>query len=333
MPTARRKWYLDSLRNEYINAKNQRKGLPTQTTDEYDRLIRHATEAWEAAGLETSPHKVGEEEIDFLRFELYSHLEPMTNRRQVSIIGQYLHYFKNDIVAKMMIPWPHNSRPNARWLADEEGVRLIDAAVTPLQKMLIHLELRLLLRRCEVIRLTRHDIQFGMLNVLGKGRLGGKWRTLAWTPETLEVIQEYTAYREELISRALEIEPNQAVPDNIMIYAQYGWKLGAYRETAIDTMIKEVAIQAGIRPEDVSNHTLRRTGTRMHHHAGVPTEELSAALGHASPKQTTQYAGLAVDDLARIQPQVSSYIDQLRKEMARRPYDQQTVCRPVLISR
>jgi integrase/recombinase XerD len=257
----------------------------------------------------------------------------MTNRRQISIIGQYLHFYGNNIVEKMMIPWPTNTRPSVKWLTDEEGVRLIDAAKDPLEKMLIHLELRMLLRRCEVIRLTRHDIPFGILNVLGKGRMGGKWRTLAWAPETLEVIQEYSEYREQLIAAALEIKPDQKVPDNIMIYAQYGWKLGAYKETAIDYHIKEIAIRAGIPPEDDSNHVNRRTGTRIHRHAGVELEELSAALGHNSPQQTIQYAGLNVDDLAKQQYLVTGYLDGLRKEMAQRPYNAQPICRPQLIMR
>lgn len=333
MPTASQTWYLNSLRKRYKTALITRKKLDADTVDEYDRLIRLATEAMEVAGLQQAPSKWREPEIDYLQNELYSHLKPMTNRRQISIIGQYLHYYGNDIVDKMMIPWPTNTRPNAKWLTDEEGVKLLDAAKDPLQKMLIHLELRMLLRRCEVIRLTRNDIHYGILNVLGKGRMGGKWRTLAWAPETLEVIQDYSEYREQLITTALEIEPNQQVPDNIMIYAQYGWKLGAYQETAIDYHIKEIAIQAGIPPEDVSNHVNRRTGTRIHRHANVELEELSAALGHVSPKQTIQYAGLNIDDLAKQQYLVTGYLDQLRAEMAKRPLNAQPTYRPQLIMR
>jgi integrase/recombinase XerD len=233
----------------------------------------------------------------------------------------------------MMIPWPSNTRPNAKWLSDEEGVMLMDAAQTPLQKMLIHLELRLMLRRVEVMRLTVEDVELNMLKVRGKGRLGGKWRTLAWAPDTLSVIQEYSAYREELISKALREEPNQTIPKNIMIYAQYGWKLGTYQETAIDSMVKEVSSQARLKPEDVSNHVLRRTGCRIHRHAGVELADLSAAMGHASPKQTVQYAGLSVDDLAKAQWKVDTYVNDLRQKMSQEPWRAMPQCRPVLIAR
>ena len=63
----------------------------------------------------------------------------------------------------------------------------------------------------------------------------------------------------------------------------------------------------------MSNHVLRRIGTRMHHHAKVPTEELSAALGHVSEQQTMKYAGLNVDDLSEMQFGVADYIANLRK--------------------
>ena len=51
----------------------------------------------------------------------------------------------------------------------------------------------------------------------------------------------------------------------------------------------------------------------MHHHAKVPTEELSAALGHVSEQQTMKYAGLNVDDLSEMQFGVADYIANLRK--------------------
>ena len=328
-----RAWYLNAQREEYLNALTNRKELPHSTITEYRRLIRHATKGWETAGLKSSPKKVGAEEIDYLRHELYSHLQPTVNRRQISIIGQYLKFHGNNIVDSLMIPWPPNSRPHAKWLTDEEGVRLIDAAKDPLQKMLIHLELRLLMRRCEVIRLTTSNVQVGLLHVRGKGRMGGKWRTLAWAPDTLPVVEEYTRYREETIANALEIEPNQRIPDNIMIYAKFGWKLGSYQETALDKMVKEVAVQARIPQEDVSNHVLRRTGTRIHRHAGVELEELSAALGHSSPKQTLEYAGLNVDELSQAQVKVQSYIDQMREKMAQEPYRTMPIYRPQLIKR
>jgi len=161
MPSDRRDRYLNAQLNAYLNALTNRKGVTKSTTDEYGRLVSLATQAWRAAGLEATPKKVGEEQIDLLRNELYSHLSPMVNRRQVSIIGQYLKFHGNNVVERMMIPWPPNTRPNAKWLTDEEGVVLMDAAQTPLQKMLIHLELRLMLRRVEVMRLTIQDVRWG----------------------------------------------------------------------------------------------------------------------------------------------------------------------------
>ena len=101
----------------------------------------------------------------------------------------------------------------------------------------------------------------------------------------------------------------------------------------MDTMVKEVGILARIKPEDLSNHVLRRTGCRIHRHAGVEIEDLSAAMGHASPQQTIQYAGLSVDDLAKAQWLVDTYLTDLRRKMEQEPYRAMPRYRPQLIVR
>jgi len=100
-----------------------------------------------------------------------------------------------------------------------------------------------------------------------------------------------------------------------MIYAQYGWKLGAYRETAIDKMIKGVAARAGIDPDLCSNHTLRRTCGRMLFHAGVPIETISKILGHADIRTTLLYLGLNIDDMNAAWSQLDAYLKKQEKIM------------------
>lgn len=264
--------YLDSLRNDFLNALHRRKSLARNTLREYDRLIRIANREWIKAGFDPLPKQVGEEHIDYLHQEIYPRtLSPYQNRKQISIIGHYLEYYENPVEKKMMLPWPTNTRPNAQWYTDEEAIRMIDASERhPMWRMLIHLELRMLCRRVDAKRLTINDIDLNTLKIRGKGRFGGKWRSLAWAPETLPVIQEYSDYREELIANALEREPNQEIPKEIMIYARYGWKLGAMQETALDNMLKDIAGAAGIPESLATHHTNRRSGARIYIRAGVP---------------------------------------------------------------
>ncbi len=190
------------------------------------------------------------------------------------------------LVEKMHIPWPKGQRLNVKWLAPEQCIAMLDAA-QGLESDLLHLELMLLMRRIEVKRLTLQDVQLNLINVLGKGQAGGKWRNIPWAIDTLQELSYYQEIRERTISAALSRRPEQPVPQQFLVYAQYGWKLGAYQDTAIDAMLKTVAERAGVPEECVSDHVLRRSGAMMMDEAEVPIEDISDMLGHADLKQTS----------------------------------------------
>lgn len=58
----------------------------------------------------------------------------------------------------MQIAWPQDGRTRVDWLSPEEAVRLVDAA-QGVERIVVHLELRLGLRRIEVLRLTVKDFR------------------------------------------------------------------------------------------------------------------------------------------------------------------------------
>jgi site-specific recombinase XerD len=140
-----------------------------------------------------------------------------------------------------------------------------------------------------------------------------------WARSTLTEITYYQEYREELISKALDRQPEQAVPDRFLIYAHYGWKLGAYEDTSADKMIKSAARRAGIPEEQVSNHVLRRSGARMYLDAGGAIEDISIMLGHADTKTTMLYLGVSMDRLHKLQEKRDDYLEMVRVRMRAAP--------------
>ena len=63
-----------------------------------------------------------------------------------------------------------------------------------IEKMIVHCELDLGMRRIELIRLKASDFSSGRINsvhLLGKGRYGGKPRDINWHPQTIAVLEEY----------------------------------------------------------------------------------------------------------------------------------------------
>ena len=217
----------------------------------------------------------------------------------------------------MHLAWPQDMRVKVTWLDAEYCLQLLDAA-EGLERILVHLELLLVMRRCEVKRLTIRDVKLNIVNALGKGKCEGKWRSLPWARSTLQEIADYQELRERIITKALERKPEQRIPDRFLIYAQYGWKLGAYEDTAIDRMIKSAARRAGIPEELVSNHVLRRSGARMYLDAGGSIEDISIMLGHADTKTTMLYLGISMDRLQKLQDKRDDYLDMVRMRMKQR---------------
>lgn len=310
MPTRKRR--LEALIEAYLSDLAVSGRLQERWMRKYRSIIKQATEDLEANGYDAMPAKVSREAINHLRTKTWAHVSPLWNRRMVAIYGRFLNYYGNSVVEKMNIPWPQDERIHVDWLTPEETVRMLQAA-RGVERILVHLELRLGLRRSEVIRLRKRDIKDGVIHVLGKGRGGGKWRTIAWAPDTPIELAYYLSLREEMVRRARQFDPNAEDPEWLFVY-QKGKRLDRYKETALDEMVKRVAQRAGIsRP--VSNHTLRRTAGRNQHYAGVPIEEISAQFGHADVRMTMRYLGLRIEDLTRAQEKTSMFLEEVRKRM------------------
>ncbi len=248
-----------------------------------------------------------------------------SKRWDMSIVSGFLKFYKNTVMEDMMLTWPQEARVNVDWLTFEEAVMMLEAAKGP-ERIVIHLELRLWLRRCEVRRLTQEDIQplrmydprtnhsfDGIMNVHGKGRAGGKWRTLAWAPETKGVVEEYDRIRQELIHHALARHPDLMVPSEYIIYEHTGG-LAPYGKSGIDSIVQRVAKRAGIKRK-IWNHTLRRTGARIAYFAGVELVEIMEGLGHSNEKETIKYLGLTVNELGSAQIKVYEFLKGVKQKM------------------
>jgi integrase/recombinase XerD len=208
----------------------------------------------------------------------------------------------------MMIGWPQDMRTNVDWLEPEEA-KALKSCVEGISRVVIHLELGLLMRRVEVIRVKCENFGGACMNVLGKGKNGGKWRTVHFSKDTREIIGEWLLERRKIVARAKEKNPTVSDPGNLLIYER-GGELHEYGDTAIDKIVsgtrKKLEELYG-RAFTFSNHTLRRTGGRMMFGAKVPIATISNIMGHESVTQTIKYLGINLDDQADAFDLVSQY--------------------------
>jgi len=155
----------------------------------------------------------------------------------------------------------------------------------------------------EALRLNISDIELGHLQVLGKGRQGGKRRTNPFHLDTNAELSYWFKLRDIEVERAKAKNPQVVVPDSLLIYERNG-QLYPYQRTAIDKCLKEVVRRTGIK---FTNHTLRRTYGRTMWLAGVPIETISNLMGHEDTKTTILYLGLNMDDKASAMKKLAEF--------------------------
>jgi len=147
------------------------------------------------------------------------------------------------------------------------------------------------------------------VNVLGKGRMGGKWRTVPFHQDTKGIIGEWLLLCRKMIEEARKHGIGAEVPPNLLLYLKAG-KVHAWKKSGIDNILARLRKRVEAvyeRDMDFSNHTLRRTGGRMLWQAGVKLETIGAILGHENTSTTIDYLGLNLDDMSEGMRKLAQY--------------------------
>lgn len=207
-------------------------------------------------------------------------------RRMCEFSGNYV--FQN-----VKLLYQNDARPTVDWLQTEQATELLAMWKTPLQDIIVTLELLQGLRRVEVLRLRVQDVHIdgAYLTVHGKGRAGGKLRAVPFHPSFLAVYRRWMDERNHLVRSAVKGDS-----DRLLIYVK-GGEIREYeiiKGKAIDKQIDELNRRLGV---DFSNHTLRRTFGRELHRSGISLPVIARILGHESTTTTMKYLGLDLDDM------------------------------------
>ena len=279
-----------SYLRKFIGEKREA-GLKDRTVSEYRRVNLRVLRMLEEAGLEIHPLRIGQRELNHLRFAIPTSGPNFRNQQyHVQLFVIFLNWTGNPIKGPR---WPEGIRTHADWL-NEDGMETIRLAIRhdPELSMMFHLEGDLALRRVEVQRLRLEDFEGDIVHVLGKGRGPGKPRDLRAHPETDSYLAEFLIWREDLVRRALRRRPQQTVPSGLMLYSK-NERLGVCGRTALDSRLDRMRLISGVR---FGHHTLRRTAAREWWKCGVPLETIAEMLGHRNTETTRKYLGIRIED-------------------------------------
>lgn len=284
------------------------RGRSELTIRDYRYALNRLLLALSDARMKYNPKKIGKPEILYLKDDFLT-CSPRGKKNQLDILIGYCKWAGNKEIGTLFIPWGDTTRKNVRWLSREQAFLLDRLAVgMGITRVILHLEKDLGLRRIEVIRLRISSFRFdgtgyGRLTVHGKGRNGGKYRTITCHPLTRDIIGEYIhGLRAQEVEKARRKNPECKIIDDLLIYArETDGSLNGYKKSAIDKFLIKLEDEAGFH---FSNHDLRRTCGREMHFAGVRTERIAAILGHSDTRTTMKYLGL---DLVDMEDDMSRY--------------------------
>jgi site-specific recombinase XerD len=179
-----------------------------------------------------------------------------------------------------LTPYPKKVLRLPSILSQEEVTRLIEAARTPFQRILLMTLYATGLRRAELTNLKIRDIDTARNVIHVQGGKGRKDRDVMLSPKLLEALREYW--------RGLRVKPKT------WLFPGNRWHTADH---PIDTKVvwlacKAAAERAGIRKE-VHPHTLRHCFATHLLEAGADLRTIQILLGHRDLEETTIYLHLS----------------------------------------
>lgn len=227
-------------------------------------------------------------------------LEYMRDNYAVSTQRTYFFYIREILKASgnhayddIRIVYPTDIRPHVDWLTLDEALTLIRADLPDAETVIVSLALLHGLRRTEICNLNLADIhgEEQYITVLGKGKGGGKFRSVHYHPTFHTTFERWMAYRTNLAHKCRDDSSDNA----LLVYIK-GGRLRRYSPDGLQHVVKRMSESVGIK---FSLHTLRRTFGREMYHSGVRIETIARIMGHSSTEMTLRYIGINLDDQAQ----------------------------------
>jgi len=202
---------------------------------------------------------------------------PRTLKTKFSVLRGFLRWSENPLSDGKNPVWrlPSGFADRRNWVDRNEMVALYRHATGRARVRLV-LQGFNGLRECEVRRLRVRDLSLGLprptLTIHGKGRFGGKYRTIPMDPMTRAVLLEWATGRG---------------PDEFL------YPVG---HTVADSELADLGSRAGASVR-VTGHVLRRSFGRLAYQAGVPVPTIQRIFGHVSIDQTLHYIGVGQEEM------------------------------------
>jgi integrase len=202
---------------------------------------------------------------------------PRTLKTKFSVLRGFLRWANNPLSDGRNPVWrlPAGFVDRRTWIDRDEMLALYRGAAGRVRVRVV-LQGFNGLRESEVRRLRTRDLSLGLprptLTVRGKGRFGGKYRTIPMDPMTRAVLVDWVTGK----------GPDEGL-----------YPVG---HTVADGELAGLGRSVGISVR-VTGHVLRRSFGRLAYQAGVPVPTIQRIFGHVSLDQTLHYIGVGQEEM------------------------------------
>ena len=178
-------------------------------------------------------------------------------------------------------PYPKHPQTLPTVLTQDEVARLIDAAVTPLHRIILMLLYSTGLRRAEATHLKVRDIDSKSMVVHVQGGKGRKDRDVMLSPKLLDELRQYW--------RGLKHKPRTWLFPGGRAHSRIAQPI---TEKVVWHACRQAAKRAGL-DKHIHPHTLRHSFATHLLEAGVDLRTIQLLMGHSDLKATTVYLHLS----------------------------------------
>jgi integrase/recombinase XerD len=249
----------------------------------YIRTVEHF-----ARHFHCSPDRLGPEHIRQYQAAMFRtwKLAPNTvTQRLAALRFFYIQVLKQGWSAAET-PYPKKVLHLPEILSQQEVARLIDAAETPFQRILVMTLYATGARRAEVAHLKVSDIDSQRMVVHIRGGKGRKDRDVMLSPALLEALRTYW--------RGLRHKPT------LWLFPGNRWHTSSHAVTTkvLWTACQQAALRAGLEHKHIHPHTLRHCFATHLLEAGADLRTIQILLGHRDLEETTIYLHLSQKHLS-----------------------------------
>jgi integrase len=247
------------------------------------RILNRVATRLESAGMDLGIKKMSDAHV-MLVFETAG--GSLSNRSYEAEMFRTFLKHEKVVTEPLRMPKPDPERPR---ISPETFAKLHEAALRAgdVRGAIILLLESLTIRRVGISRLRPEDISQSSVQVLDKGRMGGKPRRIPITPEVWEQLQQYLDWRQRQIMATLQRNPSAAIPRRLIIWTRFG-SMGDAKTGALDLYVKKCGARCGV---NLSHHMMRRMACRELWEAGERPEVAMKITGHSELETFLTYVG------------------------------------------